>query len=250
MVQGGENRVKTASKRLKWQLLIVLLVVIGVCLYFLWREKTLGVVGGPLVIGLRIGVIAGALGGWFISQSLIGMRQLNKGEIGDGVHDLTAALHRYLEARPNLVIGILIVSSAFVDLFGIFLIGVSIFGTTVRPFVALLILFILRQVCQGLCALPIPPKMIWKNPGVPSLFVTYGVSNDFFFSGHTAVAVLGAVEMARIFPWWVGVLAGLIAFLEATVVLVLRAHYTMDVIAAVFAAYFAIHLASWIFSLI
>jgi membrane-associated phospholipid phosphatase len=127
---------------------------------------------------------------------------------------------------------------------------VSIFGTTVRPFVALLILFILRQVCQGLCALPIPPKMIWKNPGVPSLFVTYGVSNDFFFSGHTAVAVLGAVEMARIFPWWVGVLAGLIAFLEATVVLVLRAHYTMDVIAAVFAAYFAIHLASWIFSLI
>ena len=240
----------TSSRRAKWLLLVVLLIVIGVCLYFLWREKTLGVIHGPLVTGLRVGIIACALGGWFISQSLIGTRQINDGEIGDGVHDLTSALHGYLEARPQMVSGILIVSSAFVDLFGVFLIGVSVFGTTVRPFVALLILFMLRQVCQGLCALPIPPKMIWKDPGVPSLFVTYGVSNDFFFSGHTAVAVLGAVEMARNFPWWVGVLAGLAAFIEAAVVLVLRAHYTMDVIAAVFAVYFAIHLSDWVFSLI
>lgn len=238
---------KTPSKRVSWQLLIVLLAAIGVCLYFLWREKTMGVVSGPLVLGLRFGVIAGALGGWFISQSLIGTRQLNEGAIGDGIHDVSAGLHRYLEARPRLASGVLIVSSAFVDLFGLFLIGVSVFGTTVRPFVALLILFMLRQVCQAFCALPIPPKMIWKNPGVPSLFVTYGVSNDFFFSGHTAVAILGAVELARIAPWWVGVVAALIAFLEAAVVLVLRAHYTMDVIAALFAAYFAIHLSNYIF---
>ena len=241
---------KTRSKQVKWQLLIALFALIGVCLYFLWYEKSSGVVAGPVVIGLRFGVIAGALGGWFISQSLVGTRSLNEGLIGDGVHDLTAALHRYLEARPGLAGALLIISSAFVDLFGLFLIGVSIFGTTVRPFVALLILFMLRQVCQAFCALPVPPKMIWKDPGVPSLFVTYGVTNDFFFSGHTAVAVLGAVELARIFPWWVAVLAGVIAFLEAAVVLVLRAHYTMDVIAAIFAAYFAIHFSNYIFSFV
>jgi hypothetical protein len=238
---------KTYSRWFKYKLLIVLLALIGVCLYFLWREKTMAIVSGPLVLGLRFCVIAGALGGWFISQSLIGTRPLNEGAIGDGIHDLTAAIHRYLEARPKLGSGVLIISSLFVDLFGIFLIGVSIFGTTVRPFVALLILFMLRQVCQAFCALPVPPRMIWRNPGVPSLFVTYGVSNDFFFSGHTAVSILGAVELARIAPLWVGAVAGVIALLEATVVLVLRAHYTMDVIAALFAAYFAIHLSNYIF---
>ena len=39
--------------------------------------------------------------------------------------------------------------------------------------------------------------MIWRSPGVPSLLVTYGVSNDLFFSGHTALAVYGAIELGR-----------------------------------------------------
>ena len=240
---------KTFSRRAQVFLLIALLAVVGACLFCLWREKTLGVMSGLFVVGLRVGIIACALGGWFISQSLIGARRMDGEKIGDGVHDLTARLHGYIEARPKLVSGILIVSSALVDFFGLFLIGVSVFGPSIRPFVALLVLFILRQVCQGVCALPVPAKMIWRDPGVPSLFVTYGVSNDFFFSGHTAVAILGAVEIARIFPWWVGVIAASIAIFEASVVLVLRAHYTMDVIAAVFVAYFAIHASNWFFSL-
>ena len=33
--------------------------------------------------------------------------------------------------------------------------------------------------------------------GVPSILVTYNVTTDFFFSGHTGLAVLGAVELAR-----------------------------------------------------
>jgi hypothetical protein len=59
--------------------------------------------------------------------------------------------------------------------------------------------------------------------------VTYGVSNDLFFSGHTAIAVYGATELARLnFPG--ARLAGLaVALFEASTVIVLRAHYTMDV---------------------
>jgi membrane-associated phospholipid phosphatase len=187
-----------------------------------------------------------ALWAWFISQSLIGSRATTPGEIGDGVHDVTAPLHRYLQSSPRLVNGILITSSLFIDLFGVFLIGISILGPTLRPFVAMLIVFLLRQACQTLCALPAPPGMIWRSPGVPSLLVTYEVANDFFFSGHTAIAILGAVEVAHILPWWAGVLAGIVAFAEASMVLVLRAHYTMDVIAAAFAAYFALCAAGWL----
>jgi hypothetical protein len=237
-------------KTAKWTLLLIAVAFISACLFLLWREKSAGILSGPFVYSLRTVVVFAALVAWFMTQSMIGTRQTEDGAIGDGVHDLTARLHGRLLADPKMVSAILIASSLFIDLFGIFLIGVSVFGPTVRPFVALLILFFMRQVCQAFCALPQPPNMIWKDPGVPSLFVTYGVANDFFFSGHTAVAILGAVEIAHVAPLWVSVIAGIIAFLEASVVLVLRAHYTMDVIAAVFAAYFAINVSNWIFALL
>src|SRR3974377_2570935 len=35
------------------------------------------------------------------------------------------------------------------------------------------------------------------GPGFPSLLVTYGVANNYFFSGHTGIAVLGAAELVR-----------------------------------------------------
>ena len=99
---------------------------------------------------------------------------------------------------------------------------------SLRPFLALLMLFTLRQICQGLSPLPAPTGMIWHHPGFPSLLVTYQVANDFFFSGHTAIATIGAIEMGRIGRrWWLP--AVLLLLFEATTVIVLRAHYTMDV---------------------
>src|SRR3989442_6441970 len=40
--------------------------------------------------------------------------------------------------------------------------------------------------------------MIWRRPGFPSLLVTYGTAGDLFFSGHTAIAVYGGVELVRL----------------------------------------------------
>jgi membrane-associated phospholipid phosphatase len=71
--------------------------------------------------------------------------------------------------------------------------------------------------------------MIWRYPGFPSLFVTYNVGNDFFFSGHTAIAVFGAIELARLRRSWLTVLAFAVVIFEIATVLILRAHYTMDV---------------------
>jgi hypothetical protein len=36
-----------------------------------------------------------------------------------------------------------------------------------------------------------------QNPGFSSLLVTYSVSNNYFFSGHNAIAVLAVTEVAR-----------------------------------------------------
>jgi membrane-associated phospholipid phosphatase len=190
-------------------------------------------------IGLRAGIVAGALVVWFWTQSLIARKAAATEGIGDVVHDLTARWHRYFATNDRAANAALIVSSIFIDLFGLALIGAAIFGPSFAPFLAILIVFGLRQICQGLCTLPPPPGIIWRNPGFPALLVTYSVGNDFFFSGHTALAVLGAIEAAHFAPLWLAVIAGVIAAGEIVIVLILRAHYTLDVVAGAFAAFFA-----------
>jgi len=194
-------------------------------------------------IVLRLLLTALGLTGWFWSQSLIGRRPMPASGIGDGLLEWTSPINSYLYGHPGAANALLIASSGVIDVLGLFLLGKWIFGTTVRPFLGLLLVLGLRQTMQALVALPIPEHAIWHYPGFPSLLVTYGVSNDYFFSGHTAIAVLGATELARDGSGWVIAAAVLIAFLEAATVLALRAHYTMDVFTGALAA---LLVASWV----
>ena len=202
------------------------------------------------VVGLRVLIVAMGLFAWFLSQSLLGSRKLDGETCGDGVHQGTARLHAYLEARPRAVSALLIVSSAGIDLFGVTLIVVSVFGQTMRPLLGLTIVFALRQVCQAVCALPPPRGMLWRRPGFPSLLVTYDVANDFFFSGHTSIAILGAIEATRLYPGPIAVAAWAVAAFEAATVLVLRAHYTLDVFTGIVTAICAAQLAAWLMGVV
>ena len=180
-------------------------------------------------VALRLVVTAAALALWFWTQSLIGARGFPENGIGDRIHELTGAGNAYLHAHPSAANGLLIVSSAIIDLLGIFLLSRWLFRGAIRPFAGLVIVLGLRQIMQAVVALPAPPDAIWHYPGFPSLLVTYGVSNDYFFSGHTAIAVLGAVELARAGRRWLTGLGVAVVVFEVLTVLVLRAHYTMDV---------------------
>ena len=189
--------------------------------------------------GSRAAVIVVALVIWHWTQKLIGARGHPLTGLGDWIHDLTAPVHRWFTQHDRAANRLLITSSFFIDAFGLFMIGASLFGPSFAPFIGILIVFTLRQACQAMCSLPPPPGIIWRDPGVPSLLVTYGVANDFFFSGHTALAVLGALEVTHLAPGWLAAAAWLIALGEIAVVLVLRAHYTLDIIAGAFAAFLA-----------
>ena len=185
----------------------------------------------------RAGIVAGALVLWFGSQRLLARRADPAGGApSDRLHAWTAPLHARLAANPRSADALLVATSVGVDLFGLFLVGSALLGPSFRPFLALAVLFALRQVCQVLCPLPPPPGMIWRDPGFPSLLVTYGTGNDFFFSGHTAIAVLGALEVAGAAPPAVAAIAAAVALFQALSVVCLRAHYTMDVVAAALAA--------------
>ncbi len=200
---------------------------------------------GWIHYGGRVGEIAVAMVAWFLTQRLIGSRApLADGAIGDLLHDLTAPMNAWLHAHPRAADRLLIASSLGIDVFGLALLGSAVLGPSLRPFVALFLLFLFRQLCQVCCALPAPRGLIWRDPGFPSLLVTYAVANDFFISGHTAIAVLGAIEATQQLPPWAAALAIAVAGFEATAVIVLRAHYTMDVLAAITAAFCAAGLAS------
>jgi hypothetical protein len=200
-------------------------------------------------------IVASGLGLWFFTQSLIGARTLGSHDNaagipisrGDGLFAVTQPINELLHSHPHYADLLLIASSGVIDAVGIWLIGASIFGATMRPFVGLLLVFALRQLTQALCILPAPEGMIWRSPGLPSLLVTYHVANDFFFSGHTAIAVFGATQLARLKRSGFFALGVALASFEIATVIVLRAHYTMDVfagaIAALWAAYVADHAA-------
>src|SRR6266478_3303922 len=189
----------------------------------------------------RILITCAALAIWFWTQSLLGARISPTQGIGDGLHRLTAPLNVYLHGAPRAANALLIASSALIDGIAIFLLASWIFAGQLRPFLGLAMLLVTRQLMQALCSLPAPPGIIWHNPGFPSLLVTYGVANDFFFSGHTAIAVFGATELARFRQKWLTVLAVCVVIFEIAAVLVLRAHYTMDVFAGIFAALWVAH---------
>jgi hypothetical protein len=185
---------------------------------------------------LRLVLTAMVLALWFWTQSLIGARTPPAAGLGDALHNLTSGLNSYFSHNPVAANGLLIVSSAFIDGLGLFLLGRWLFGGSIRPFLGLLLLMALRQLMQATCSLPPPPGMIWHYPGFPSLLVTYHVANDFFFSGHTAIAVFGAIELSRLQKNWLTVAAVLLAVFEIATVLILRAHYTMDVFTGIVAA--------------
>ena len=197
---------------------------------------------GGWAVAFRLGVVGVGIGGWFWTQSLIARRPFPSG-IGDALHNLSAPLNGYLALHPTAANGLLIVSSGLVDLLALFVFAEWIFGWSVRPLLGLTLVLSLRQLMVALCALPAPDGMIWHYPGFPSLLVTYGVSNDFFFSAHLSITVYAATELARLRRPWLTRLAVVIVVFEAASVLVLRAHYTMDVFTAIVTALYCAHLA-------
>ena len=206
-------------------------------------QNLFGKAGSKWTWALRLATTAVALAAWFWTQSLIGARALPASGIGDWTHSVTAPINLYFLTHATAANALLIVSSGLIDLMGVFLLGSWLLQGESQPFLGLVIVLALRQVMQACMALPAPPNQIWHNPGFPSLLVTYGVANDYFFSGHTAIAVLAGTELIRYGRKWLTVLAVTLVIFEVAVVLVLRAHYVMDVFTGLITGLYAAHLA-------
>ena len=114
--------------------------------------------------GVRLAAIILGLVLWHLTQSMIGQRAEVQGTIVDQAHVLTADWNKYLNENKTAANALLIISTALIDLVGIWLLVLSIEGKTIRPFVALFILFTARQISQYFCALPLPDGIIRHDP--------------------------------------------------------------------------------------
>lgn len=187
---------------------------------------------------IRVLITIVAMVFWYLTQYLLGKRKVkDDGVIHDVLLSITGPLNARLHQAPRVANFLLISSSIFIDLIGVYIIYWSLVGPSFKPMMSLFFIFFLRQFNQFTTALPMPKGIIWRNPGFPSLFVTYGVSTDLFFSGHTALATLGTLVMFEIGNPFINLIAALVLVYEVIVVLILRAHYTMDVFTGGVTAY-------------
>src|ERR1041384_2121473 len=109
-----------------------------------------------MLISIRVLLILVGVGLWFWTQKLISRKVDLGAGVGDRLHDLTTPLHTWFNRNPRATNLTLIVTSALIDAIGIFLLASAILGSSLRPFIALFILFGLRQICQSISTMPKP----------------------------------------------------------------------------------------------
>ena len=109
--------------------------------------------------------------------------------IDDKLHDWTAPINQYF-AEDNSRRNALIIAAGICMDFVITFQGVRliIYGRTFRFFLAAMTFYTVRFLIQFLAVLQFPKEgYIWDYPGWPALFVPYGQTPDFFYSGHTGI---------------------------------------------------------------
>ncbi len=111
-------------------------------------------------------------------------------------------------------------------------------GRGIRLGICLYVAYFLHWLCLHATRLPPPDDMVWQFPtGVFTLGKPY--PGDFWFSGHTANAVLIALATGGQ-STWIRVLAWANVAFQILLVLSMRAHYTIDILGGILVAY-ALH---------
>jgi len=172
---------------------------------------------------------------WNITQQLIKQHEVT--QIVDASHVFTEQLNSYIRANPNFADWMLIFSSLLLDISVAYLGIASLLSKGWRTPVATAVVIVLRQICQFTISFPLPEGLYFDNPGFPSLFVTYDVKTDFYFSGHTSLMVVSSIDLVRRTRSKVlFLLMSTFCLFQMSVVLIFRFHYIPDVITALFAA--------------
>jgi len=179
---------------------------------------------------------------WIITQKLLSTDVEAKGEIIDRIHNcqLISNLNSWFKNNHQLAKYNIIISTLLIDLSLIYMVYDFLFYNNYKVIITLFIGLILRQMCQFINRLPTPKDMIWFDPQFGTLTMVYQVTNDFFFSGHTLIALIMGLEFYNTTSMLIKILAIIFMMYEILFILIINGHYFMDVYGAI-ATYFMIN---------
>jgi hypothetical protein len=100
---------------------------------------------------------------------------------------------------------------------------------------------------QNIERFPYPPHIVWTAPVLPSFTVPYGISRDYFYSGHTGLMLFCTFLWKHLdykVLYWTSLVLTPIVIL---VLLSTRVHYSIDIVAAmVFTFWIEEHLLKYV----
>lgn len=187
----------------------------------------------------RIGLLVLAFLVWHGTQTFLTYDIESNGQIIDRLHSskFFSAINSFMKENIDFTNYNLILTSALIDINVIFICLKFLSGNNFKSVFLLFSGLILRQLCQFINRLPTPENMIWFHPSVSSMLVTYYVHNDFFFSGHTYVALCAGLEIMSAKNIFAKMYALFFIVYEIMLIISINGHYFMDIYGA-FATYF------------
>lgn len=171
---------------------------------------------------------------WILSQNFINYKNdFNK--FVDRSHTTTSVIHKILKNNMIITKSSFIISSLIIDTIMSLIIIDYIFYNNSIEIKILLYTMIIRQINQCIISFPKPEEILWTNPGFPSIFVTYEVTNDFYFSGHTSLAVISGMFLQR---YGYIILGQINIVFQISLLIFTRSHYFPDIITGFIIPYF------------
>jgi len=176
----------------------------------------------------------GLYGFWLLTQAYLAADTSDEVLI-DRIHNsqLVNATVAYLYHNPSIASFHIALTTLLLDVTITGVMVASILTGKPKPIIMMILGVFLRQVNQAMTKLPTPEGMVWFDPGFPTLYMIYEAQNDFFFSGHTLTSLITGGYLLESNNFALKIYGVIYIAYEITFVLLTRAHYFMDVYAAV-----------------
>lgn len=165
----------------------------------------------------------------------------NRGDcLYDYLFESTSDLNKFFAKNLNYRDALIIASSFCIDivivLYGYFW---SFFGKSWRSTIALILFYNFRFVTQKIFQMKYPEGYLWAYPGFPSIVVPYLKTNDFFFSGHVGFPIITGFEFKALKLKGIFYFCLFASFFELVTMIILRGHYSIDMVAGLIFAHYA-----------
>ena len=160
--------------------------------------------------------------------------------ISDELFNLSSPLNNYFKENVTQRNILLITSSVFIDFVVIFFSIIWTFkGHSYRPILAFVLFYSFRILNQNLFQMQYPEGYLWQYPGFPSIVVSYLGTNDFFYSGHVGFPIIVGMELWHLDYRFMFYFCIMSSVFEAFVMIVLRGHYSIDLMSGIIFAHYA-----------